>query len=71
MKVIVKVKFNAMKERIEKFGLNKYLLYLAHDEDEESNTIIIAYLSRNLGVPPGKMRFAGLDPHKDRVFEVL
>ena len=71
MKVTVKVKFGATKERLENFGLNKYLLYLAHEEDGESTNIIAAYLSRNLGVPPSKIKFAGLDPHKNMVFEVL
>lgn len=71
MRVIVKVKFNATTERLEKFGANKYLLYLSSEEDEESNLLIAAYLSRQMGVPPGKIKFAGLDAHKDRIFEVL
>ena len=71
MKVTVKVKFNATKERLEQFGLNKYLLYLSHKEDNESNIIIASFLSKNLGVPPSKIKFSGFDPHKDRVFEVL
>lgn len=71
MRVIVKVKFNATKERLEKFGLNKYLLYLSHKEDNESNMIIISFLSKNFGVPPNKINFWGFDPHKDRIFEVL
>ena len=71
MKVIIKAKFSATKERFEDFGANKYLLYLPFEEDEEANIAIIHLLSKHIGVPPSKIRFAGFDPHKDRVFEVL
>jgi len=71
MKVIVKVKFGSSKERFENFGADKYLIYLPFDEDAGANLAIAQILSRRLGVPPSKIKFAGLDPHKDRIFEIL
>ena len=71
MKMIVKVKFNATKQRFEDFGNNKYLLYLPLEEDAESEIVIAQLLSKHIGVPPSKVKFAGFDPHKDRIFEVL
>ena len=71
IKVTVKAKFNASKEIIEKFGNNKYLMYLPFAEDHEANFAIVVMLSRHMGVPPSKIKYVGLDVHKDRIFEVL
>lgn len=71
MKVIVKVKFNATKEKFEVFGANKYLVHLPFPEDAQANSVLVMMLSRHLGVPPSKIKYAGLDPYKDRMFEVM
>jgi len=71
MKVIVKVKFNATREKFEVFGANKYLVHLPFQEDTEANIVLARMLSRHLGVPPSKIKFAGFDPYKDRIFEIF
>jgi hypothetical protein len=71
MDVTVKIRFNASKQNFEKFGRDKYLAYLPFPEDEDSKSIIIFILSRQLGVPPSKITFKGLDYNKDWVFQVF
>lgn len=71
MRVIIKTRFNASKQKIEKFGDNRYLAYLPFPEDEEANSLLIEILSRYLGAPISRIAFKGFDINKDRVFEVL
>jgi uncharacterized protein YggU (UPF0235/DUF167 family) len=51
MEVIAKVRFNASKERIESFGMNKYLVYLPFPEEGNSLNVVIEVLSRQMGIP--------------------
>jgi len=67
----VKVRFNASKESIEKFGEGKYLVYLPYPEDEDSQKILAALISRSLGVVPSRIDFAGVDIDKNWVFELI
>jgi len=67
----VKVRFNASKESIEKFGEGMYLVYLPYPEENDSHTLIAALISRKLGVVPSRIDFAGIDVHKNWVFELI
>jgi hypothetical protein len=67
----VKVRFNASKESIEKFGEGKYLVYLPYPEDDDSANILTALISRSLGVVPKRIEFAGVDAQKNWVFELI
>jgi uncharacterized protein YggU (UPF0235/DUF167 family) len=71
MKIIVKVVFNSSKESLESFGNNRYLLKLSYPEDDGAKAVIIAYLSRQIGVPASKIAYLGQDPRKNWMFEVL
>ena len=71
MKVAAKVRFNASKERCEKFGENMYLIYLQFEQDDDSPSMITSILSRELGVPISRLEFAGFDVHKNWIFEML
>ncbi len=66
----VKVRFNASRESMEKFGEGMYLVYLPYPEDDESQNLIAALLSRKLGVVPSRIEFAGIDVKKNWVFEL-
>lgn len=71
MDVTVKLKFGATSPRIEKFGMNKYIIYLASDEgDEGIGAEIRAHLSKLLGVPPAKIMFKKRDINGNSVFEI-
>ena len=65
------MRFNASKQSLENFGRDKYLAYLPFPEDEDSKNIIISLLSRQIGVPPSKITFKGLNYNKDWVFQVF
>ncbi|MDP1695658.1 MAG: hypothetical protein Q8L29_01955 [archaeon] len=70
MKVIVKAKFNAARQNIEKVGDNKYLIYLPFEEDGDAMGMIKAVLSKYMGVPVPRIECFGKDIYKDWVFEV-
>ena len=70
MKVILKIRFNASRESFEKFGQNRYFLYLSNPEHEHSSQIIVKILSRKLGVPLEKINFAFKDNTGNWVFDV-
>ena len=71
MEVTAKVKFNASKHKLEKFGANKYLIYLPFPEDDSVPGIVGGILSKQMGVPPGRIKFKALDYNKDWVFEIF
>ena len=71
MKITVKVVFDSSKEGLESFGNNRYLLKLPYPEDAGAKAVIVAYISRKIGVPPGKIAFQGKDVRGNWMFEVL
>lgn len=71
LKIIIRTKFNATKQMIEKIWDNKYLVHLTFPEDKDSTLVLKEILSRHLGVPASKIEFKGLDIYKDKIFEVL
>ena len=70
-KILVKVVFNSSREGLESFGNNRYLLKLSYPEDEGAKAVIIAYISRQMGVPANKIAFIEQDVRKNWHFEVL
>lgn len=70
MKVTVKPKFNAVKQNIEKFGDNRYLIYLPFEEDDEAADMLKFVLSKYLGAPASRIEFIGKDANKDWIFEI-
>lgn len=67
----MKVVFNSSREGLESFGNGRYLLKLSYPEDEGAKAVIIAYISRQLGVPASKIAFIEQDTRKNWHFEVL
>jgi hypothetical protein len=70
MRVIVKVRFNASKERFEKFADDKYLLYLPFGEDSDAMRVIKELLSRYLGTLTQRIEFIAVDSNKNWIFDV-
>ena len=70
MKVTVKVKFKATKEKFEKFGDDRYLAYLPFEESQDSAKTILELLSRHLGVVQTKIEFIDKDINKNWIFVV-
>jgi hypothetical protein len=71
LKITVKVVFDSSKESMEGFGNNRYLLKLPYPEDSGAQAVIVAYISRQMGVPAGKIAYLGQDVRKNWMFEVL
>lgn len=71
MKVTVKVKFNASIEKFEKFGSGMYLCYLPYPEDNEIPKILASLISKNMGVSPNRIEFAGKDVRNNFIFETM
>ena len=71
MKITIKVVFNSTKDNWESFGNNRYLLKLSYPEDNGAKAVIVAYISRQLGIPASKLAFIGQDIRQNWIFEVL
>lgn len=71
MKIIVKARFNATQQRIEKFSSSNYLIYLSFPEADDSVKMLAYIISKQLGVPSDKIAPQGRDVHGNYVFEVL
>jgi hypothetical protein len=70
-KITIKVVFNSTKESWESFGNNRYLLKLSYPEDAGAKAVIVAYISKYVGVPASKLAFVEQDIRKNWIFEVL
>jgi len=70
MKIKVKVKYGASKQRIENYGNNKYLIYLEGIESGNSNPILVSLLSRYLGTPASRINFQKSDIDGNKVFDI-
>lgn len=70
MKVVVKARFNATRQNIEKMGNNRYLIYLPFEEDGEASEMIKVVLSRYMGTPIARIESLGKDMNNDWIFEV-
>lgn len=71
MKITIKVVFNSTKDSWESFGNNRYLLKLSYPEDSGAKAVIVAYISRQLGIPASKLAFVEQDIRQNWIFEVL
>jgi hypothetical protein len=70
MKVVVKTRFNATRQNIEKMGNNRYLIYLPFEEDADASEMIKVVLSKYMGTPVQRIESFGKDMNNDWVFEV-
>lgn len=70
MKIALKVRFNASKERFEKFADGRYLLYLSFEEDEDAKDVVKELLSRYLGTPMQRIEFIAVNSNKNWIFDV-
>ena len=70
-KAVLKVRFNASSQKFERFGNDMYLVYLPYPEDGDSLSVLQAMLSKNIGLPPGRIEFAGKDVRGNWVFELV
>ena len=70
MKVKVKLRFNSSKERIEKYGQDKYIVYVPYSSEEINPDFIAALLSRYLGLPASRIFYSGKDSDENWIFEL-
>lgn len=70
MKVVVKTRFNAARQNIEKMGGNRYLIYLPFEEDADAEEMLKVVLSKYMGTPAGRIEGFGKDVNNDWIFEV-
>jgi hypothetical protein len=76
MKIVVKVRYNATKERFEPYDGNRYIAYMSFSEDEDSDGIIntknilLGLISKKMGIPVNKIEFKGKDFMKNWIFEL-
>lgn len=68
MEIIVKARFNAVKQRIEKYGPDQYIAYVQFPEDKHALQVLRIILSRYLGVPLSKIQFKTRNYAEDYVF---
>lgn len=66
----MKVRFHSGRQRVERFGGGKYIVYLLAGEHEDFMNALRIVLSKYLGVPPGRISFQGKNYQNDLVFEV-
>jgi hypothetical protein len=60
MKLIAQIKFGAEKQKIVRFGNNRYLVYLvSKKEDPDSMDEFVNIMSKELTVPPGRFHYMG------------
>ena len=71
MKVYIRVKTNSIEQKIEKFGDNRYLVYLkSKPENNEANLELIKLLSKYLGVSTKSIKFKSGVSSRDKVLEI-
>ena len=68
MEIIVKARFNAGKQRIEKYGQDQYIAYVQFPEDKHALDVLRIVLSRYLGVSLRRVQFKCRNPMEDYVF---
>lgn len=69
-RVKVKVRFDATRRKMEKFGPNMYLLYLDFPRDDESTKLISEFLARYLGIPFENVNFSYVDSQNIWYFDL-
>lgn len=65
MRVVLKVRFGASSKKFEKFSNNNYLVYVPLKQNEGNSGVLAGIISKRLGVPAGRIKFAGLDINKN------
>lgn len=70
MEVVIKVRFNASKERFESYGHGKYLVYLDMEEDEDAVKVLKKILSKKLGTLESNIYYKRKNFMNDWIFEI-
>ncbi len=68
MEITVKARFEAGKQRIEKYAPDQYIAYLQFKEDKDTLQVLRIVLSRYLGVPLARIQFKSRNEMKDHIF---
>lgn len=71
MEITVKARFDAGKQRIERYGPNQYIAYLQFKEDKDALQVLRIVLSRYLGVPLRRIQFKCRNQMGDYIFTLL
>jgi len=77
MEIIVKVRYNSVKERFDHYDKNRYIAYLSFaDEGDDSHKVVntkdilIGMVSKMMGVPPARVMFKQKDFMGNWVFDI-
>ena len=71
MEITVKARFNAVKQRIEKYGPDLYIAHLQFPEDKHALQVLRIVLSRYLGVPLARIQFKYYNQMEDYIFKII
>jgi uncharacterized protein (TIGR00251 family) len=67
----VKVKTNSSKREVQSFGEDRYLIYLkSPPENNKANMELINVLSKELGVPPSKIKIKFGQTSDNKLIEI-
>lgn len=71
MQITVKVRYGTSSSKFESFGNNRYLVYLLSEMNEsDSDLELITLISRNMGVPPNRIKILKGQGSTDKVIEL-
>lgn len=71
MQIIVKARLECVKEKVEKFGDNRYLIYLVSDNYEDGNKELVSLLSKYFGTPQSRIRIVKGFDKDDKIVEII
>jgi uncharacterized protein YggU (UPF0235/DUF167 family) len=71
MQITVKVRYGTSSSKFESFGNNRYLVYLLSQMNESDSDIeLITLISRNMGVPPNRIKIVKGQGSTDKIIEL-
>jgi uncharacterized protein YggU (UPF0235/DUF167 family) len=72
MKIFIRARPNSSEIKIEKFGENRYLVFLkASAEDNEANIELLKVMGKYLGIPSTKIQIIAGATSKDKILEIV
>jgi len=69
--ITIRVKLNSLKNSIEYFGSDRYLIKVQTNNHDEANKIMIDMLSRYTGISPRKFEFVRGITSEDKLLRIV
>lgn len=70
MLIKVRVHLGCLKQKFERFGNSMYIISLVSKDHDSANVELVRLLSRNLGLPPGRIVVQGGMQSNDKMVEL-